>query len=151
MARMHSRAKGRSGSTKPIEKTVPSWIKYKPNEIEALIAKLAKEGKKPSQIGMHLRDVYGIPDVKSITKKSISEIVDAKGLSLEMPEDLLSLIRKAALLKKHLEDNHKDKTAIRGLQLTESKIFRLSKYYKESGKIDATWKYDPTKISFYAE
>lgn len=151
MARMHSRKKGKSGSTKPIVKTVPSWISYKPNEVEALVVKLAKEGKKPSQIGMYLRDVYGIPDVKTLVKKSISVIMDDKKVSLEMPEDLLALVRKAALLKKHMEDNGQDKTAKRGLQLTESKIFRISKYYKNTEKLPATWKYDPTKISFYAE
>lgn len=151
MARMHSRKKGQSGSTKPINKVNPSWVSYKGKEVELLIGKLAKEGKKPSQIGMYLRDVYGIPDVKTLTKKTITEIMDDKKLSLEMPEDLLALIRRAALLQKHLEENHKDQTAKRGLQLTESKIFRLSKYYKISGKLEATWKYDPKKISFYAE
>lgn len=151
MARMHSRKKGISKSTKPVKKITPSWVKYKPKEIEMLISKLAKEGKKPSQIGLYLRDVYGIPDVKTVTEKNITQIMKEKDLSLELPEDLLSLIRKAALLKKHLEDNHKDFEAKRGLTLTESKIRRLAKYYKASKKIDSTWKYDPSKISFYAE
>ena len=148
---MHSRKRGKSSSTKPITKTNPSWVSYKRKEVELLVGKLAKEGKKPSQIGMYLRDVYGIPDVKTLTKKTISQIMEDKKLSLEMPEDLLALIKRAALLKKHLEENHKDYTANRGLQLTESKIFRLSKYYKNNDKLDAKWKYDPTKISFYAE
>jgi small subunit ribosomal protein S15 len=151
MARMHSRKKGQSGSTKPVIKINPTWVSYKGKEVELLIGKLAKEGKKPSQIGMYLRDVYGIPDVKTLTKKTITEIMEEKNLTLEMPEDLLALIRKAALLQKHLEENHKDTTAKRGIQLTESKIFRLSKYYKISGKLPATWKYDRKKISFYAE
>ena len=151
MARMHSRRKGISGSTKPVEKKVPKWVTYKPKEVEMLIGKLAKEGKKGSEIGMHLRDVYGIPDVKTLTGKKINQIINEKNLQGEMPEDLLALIRKAALLKKHLEDNHQDNTAKRGLKLTESKIFRLSGYYKESGKLEPSWKYDPTKISFYAE
>lgn len=151
MARMHSRKKGVSGSTKPVIKKVPSWVTYKPAEVEMLISKLAKEGKKGSEIGMYLRDVYGIPDVKVMTGKKINQIIEEKNLQGEMPEDLLALIRKAALLQKHLEDNHKDNTGKRGLTLTESKIFRLSKYYKESGKLPATWKYDPKKISFYAE
>ena len=34
MARMHSRDKGKSRSTKPSSKTVPSWLMYKPKEIE---------------------------------------------------------------------------------------------------------------------
>jgi small subunit ribosomal protein S15 len=151
MARMYSRKRGKSGSTKPVNKTTPSWVTYTPKEVELLVGKLAKEGKNGSSIGMILRDVYGIPDVKTMVGKTISKIVDEKKLTGEMPEDLLALIRKAALLKKHLEDNHKDNTGKRGLQLTESKIFRISKYYKNTGKLEPTWKYDPKKISFYAE
>ena len=45
MARMHSRKKGKSSSKKPIKKTLPVWLRYKPNEVELLIAKLSKEGK----------------------------------------------------------------------------------------------------------
>ncbi|MBR9675476.1 30S ribosomal protein S15 [Candidatus Woesearchaeota archaeon] len=151
MARMHSRKRGKSGSTKPNTEKTPSWVTYKPKEVEVLISKLAKDGKPPSQIGMYLRDVYGIPSVKLLTKRSITSILEEKKLQGELPEDLLALIRKAALLKKHLEENHKDMTSLRGLQLTESKIFRLVKYYKNTDKLRSDWKYDPSKISFYAE
>ena len=43
MARMHSRKKGKHGSKKPAKKSTPSWTRYKPKEIEMLIAKLAKD------------------------------------------------------------------------------------------------------------
>ena len=105
MARMHSRKKGVSGSKQPAKKTVPSWLKYKPKEIELLIVKYAKEGKKPSQIGLYLRDEYGIPDVVLVTKKSICQILEEKKLLGEIPEDLMALIKKAVLIKKHLEEN----------------------------------------------
>ena len=64
MARMHSRAKGKSRSKKPVEKKLPSWVTYKGDEVELIVAKLAKEGKSPSQIGLFLRDSYGIPDAR---------------------------------------------------------------------------------------
>lgn len=151
MARMHSRARGKSGSTHPIKKTTPGWVQYKAKEVELLVVKYAKEGKKPSQIGMFLRDEYGIPDVKILTTKSISQILEEKKLSLEIPEDLLALIRKSVLLRKHMEDNKKDVSAKRGLQLTDSKIRRLAKYYKASKKLPATWKYDPEKVKILAQ
>jgi len=149
MARMHSRKKGVSGSNKPAKKTIPSWLKYKSKEVELLIVKYAKEGKKPSQIGIYLRDEYGIPDVTLITKKSITDILKEKKLLGDIPEDLLALIRKAVIVKKHLGENHKDMPAKRGLQLTESKIRRLVKYYKKANKLPADWKYDPEKIKLY--
>ena len=48
-------------------------------------------------------------------------------------------------------ENRKDQTAKRGLELTNSKIQRLVKYYKSSGKLAADWKYDSKKMRFYVE
>jgi small subunit ribosomal protein S15 len=146
MARMHSRDKGKSRSTKPIAKKVPSWVSYKTKEVEKLVMKLSKEGNSTAKIGLYLRDSYGIPNVKLITKRSISEILKAEKVYPEIPEDLMDLIRKAVNIRKHREDNHKDNTSKRGLQLTESKINRLSKYYRKSGVLNKDWKYDHSNI-----
>jgi len=151
MARMHSGARGKSRSTKPSKKVVPSWVKYKAKEIEFLIVKFAKEGKSPSQIGIYLRDEYGIPDVKAVVKKSLSQILKEKNLLKEVPEDLMALIRKAVLLRKHMRDNKQDMSALMGLVLTESKIKRLTKYYRRKGRLPLTWKYDPEKIKLVVE
>ncbi|MBN1275534.1 30S ribosomal protein S15 [Candidatus Woesearchaeota archaeon] len=151
MARMHSRDKGKSGSTKPAKRSTPTWLQYKSKEVELLIVKYAKEGKTPSQIGMFLRDEYGIPDVAIVTKRGVAAILEEKGLLADIPEDLMALIRKAVLLRKHLEENHKDQPGKRGLRLTESKILRLAKYYKRSGRLPASWKYDPEKVKLTIE
>lgn len=151
MAKRYSGAKGKSGSHKPDEKTIPSWLRYKGKEVELLIVKLSKEGYTPSQIGMHLRDTYGVPDVKLITNKKLNEILDEKKLSQEIPEDLLAVIKKSVNLTKHLEENHKDFTAKRGLQLTDSRIKRLVDYYKKSGKLPANFKYDRESIKLYVQ
>lgn len=149
MARMHSRDKGKSGSTKPSVKIDPSWIRYSTKEIEMLIVKYAKEGKSSSEIGIILRDSYGIPDVRHLMGKRITEILAEKKLLKDLPEDMRFLMLRALSLRKHLEANKQDMTAKRGLQLTESKILRLVKYYKKSGKLDVTWKYNPKNITMY--
>jgi len=151
MARMHSRKRGKSGSKKPSKKVKPSWLRYKPKEIELLVVKLAKEGKTPSQIGLVLRDTYGIPDVKVAAEKKISQILAEKGVLGKIPEDLTALIRKSIRLTKHLEANKQDMPVLRGLQLTQSKIKRLVKYYKRTGRLPADWKYDPKSVGLYAE
>ncbi|MBT5022047.1 30S ribosomal protein S15 [Candidatus Woesearchaeota archaeon] len=151
MARMYSRKKGNSSSKRPIKKTVPSWMGYKPKEVELLIAKLAKEGKTVAQIGLHLRDNYGIPDVKAVTKKKISKILGEKKLLHPIPEDLRDLIKRSLAIRRHLEENHKDQPAKRGLTLTESKVRRLVKYYKQVGKLSVDWKYDFRKAITYLE
>ncbi|MFH1072365.1 MAG: 30S ribosomal protein S15 [Nanoarchaeota archaeon] len=149
MARMHSGARGKSGSKKPIKKSVPSWLKYKPKEVELLISKYGKEGKSPSQIGIYLRDEYGIPDSKLITSKSITLILKEKKLGRDIPEDLYYLIRKSLFIRKHLAENKKDQPARLGLKLTESKIMRLSKYYKRNKILPENWQYDPEKAKIY--
>ena len=151
MARMHSRKKGQSGSTKPVVKTVPSWVKYTAKEIELLIGKFAKDGKSSSQIGLYLRDEYGIPDVKLLVGKTISQVVTDKGLAKKLPEDVMSLMNRVLAIKAHLDNNKKDQPARRGLTLTESKILRLVKYYKTTGRIDKSWNYNPNEIKMNIE
>jgi len=146
MARMYSGRKGKSGSTKPSKITRLSWVRYKPNEIELLIAKLAKEGKTSSQIGLFLRDVYGIPNIKQVIGKNVTTILKEKNILSKIPEDLMALIKSSITLKKHLESNKHDVPAKRGLELTESKIRKLVKYYKKTKKLEKDWKYDPDKI-----
>ncbi len=142
MARMHSRKKGKSGSKKPVKKTKPVWLRYGNKETEQLVIKLAKAGKTASEIGIILRDSYGIPSVKVVTNKKISQILEENKLAPKIPQDLLALIKREIDIMKHIETNKKDMTAKRGLQLTDSKIRRLVKYYKRTGKLSKDWAYD---------
>ena len=151
MARMHSRKKRKSKSTKPIVKTVPKWVTLKPGEVEKLIIKYAKEGNTASKTGLILRDKYGITDAKTMLKKSITTVLETNKLTKEVPEDLLALIRKAVFLRKHMETNHKDMPGKRGVELTESKIRRLSKYYIRTGKLPSTWRYNPEKVKILVQ
>ena len=151
MARMYSRKHGKHGSKKPAEKTVPSWTRYKAKEVELIITKFAKDGKNTSQIGIILRDVYGIPNVFALCGKSISAILKEKKLLGETPDDMVALFRRYALIKKHLDTNKHDETAKRGLLITSSKIGRLTKYYKRTGRIPAAWKFDAERAGFFAE
>lgn len=145
MARMHSRKKGKSGSTKPLKKVKPTWIRYSESEVESLVVKLAKAGNNSAKIGLILRDSYGVPDVKLMTKNTISEILKKHNLNPDYPDDFTALIKKEINLLKHLDAYKKDNVAKRGLKLTSSKIHRLSKYYKRKGIFPEDWKYDREK------
>ena len=141
MGRLHSHRHGKSHSTRPITPSTPTWVKQSPAEIEELVVKYAKEGLPPSKIGIKLRDQYAIPITRQIVKKSITEILEQKGVKTEMPEDLNNLVTKALGLQKHLKENKSDKRNVRSLELLEAKVHRLSSYYKKIGKIPKTWKY----------
>jgi len=112
------------------------------------VVKLTKEGYNPSQIGTILRDQYGIPLVKYITGKSITEIQREAGVAQPIPMDFDSLLRKAARLHAYLEKNPKDVHNRRALQLIEAKIRKLAKYYIRKGVLPKDWKYTPKAIAF---
>jgi len=104
---------------------------------------MAKEGKNTSKIGLILRDQYGIPSVKAVTGKSISELMDENKMLPKYPEDLMNLMRKAVRLHKHVAVNKQDKHNTHSLKLVESKIKRLVTYYKRNGKLPSDWYYTP--------
>lgn len=145
MARMHSRKKGKSGSKKPVKKTKKVWLRYSEKEVEQLIVKLAKQGNSQSSMGIILRDTYGVPDVRRILNKKIGKVLEENKIKSKLPEDLVFLIKKELNILKHMDTNKKDMPAKRGMQLTESKIKRLVKYYKKKGIIDKDWVYDREK------
>ncbi|MEA2054311.1 MAG: 30S ribosomal protein S15 [Candidatus Thermoplasmatota archaeon] len=134
MARMHSRKKGKSSSKHPIERKHPQWG-LGPKEIEKKIIKMAEEGKSPSMIGIVLRDGYGVPDIKAATGKKLDKILKEHDLLPDVPEDLDNLLTKREKLKDHLSANPRDIHNKRKLQLIESKIRRLIKYYSREGRI----------------
>ena len=82
----------------------PEWIAYTNEEIEEFIVKFKREGKSASQIGVILRDQYGIPSVKEVTGEKITQILKRNGQAEEYPEDLMNLIRRAVNIRDHLEE-----------------------------------------------
>lgn len=151
MARMHSRAKGKSGSTKPVEKKIPEWVTIDKKELKLLITKLAKEGKSSAEIGLILRDSYGIPDASLILEQGIYSFMREKNLNKNLPEDLMALMTRVFALRKHFENNKQDTTAKRGIQLTDSKINRLVKYYKKAGVIEPEFRYKASELNLYLQ
>ena len=90
------------------------------------------------------------------------------GLAPEIPEDLYMLIKKvcylhflhplkissadliriqAVAVRKHLVRNRKDKDSKFRLILIESRIHRLSRYYKSVGVLPPTWRYESATAS----
>ncbi|MCJ1306388.1 ribosomal 40S subunit protein S13 [Agyrium rufum] len=136
MGRLHSHGKGISSSAIPYSRTPPAWLKTTPEQVEEQICKLAKKGATPSQIGVQLRDAHGIAQVRVVT-----------GLAPDIPEDLYQLIKKAVAVRKHLEKNRKDKDSKFRLILIESRIHRLSRYYKTVGVLPPVWRYESATAS----
>ncbi|ELY92649.1 MULTISPECIES: 30S ribosomal protein S15 [Natrialba] len=134
MARMHTRRRGSSGSDKPAADEPPEWSDVDPDEVEQRVVELAEQGHDPSQIGIKLRDegVTGtpVPDVKLVTGKKITQILDENDAKADIPEDLRNLMERAIRLREHVQENPQDYQNKRALQNTESKVRRLADYYR---------------------
>jgi small subunit ribosomal protein S15 len=149
MAKMHSRKKGNARSKKPA--MAAKWVEYQGKEVEDLVLKLRKGGMNSAAIGRLLRDQYGIPSVKDVTKKTIGHILEENKLTPKMPEDLYNLLKKAVELRNHMEKHKKDYTSKHGLELLESKVRRLVKYYVREGKLPRGFTYEPERAKLLVE
>ena len=141
MARMHSKGKGTSGSSKPNNDTAPSWSESDKGTVEELILKYANDGHSSAKIGSLLRDIHAVPDVRLVMGERISQTLSRNNLDSTYPEDMMNLMRKALSLIDHLSSNKKDLHNRRQLELCESRLRRLAKYYVRTGRISSTWTY----------
>ena len=111
--------------------------------------KLSKEGHPPSKIGIILRDQHGVPLAKPITGKSVTQVLKERKMVSSLPEDLENLLRKATNLHVHQDKKKADLHNKRALQITEAKIYKLSRYYKKRGILASDWKYKPKAIALF--
>jgi len=151
MARMHSKGKGTSGSSKPNNDTAPSWSESDKGTVEELILKYANEGHSTAKIGTLLRDMHAVPDVRLVMGERISQTLSRNNLDSTYPEDMMNLMRKALSLIDHLSSNKKDLHNRRQLELCESRLRRLAKYYVGTGRISSTWTYKRDQLRLMVE
>jgi len=147
VARIHSPKRGKSRSKPPVRSSAPYWLAYSPDEIEEIALRLNKDGISKSEIGIILRDQYGVPSVRLVTGKKLTRLLRDNDIQEDFPEDFLLLMRKAVNLRDHLSKNKSDVGAKEGLELVEAKIRRLQKFYWKKGLIPRDWRYDPEKAA----
>lgn len=129
----------------------PDWIDKSPREIEELAVELAEKGNSPSKVGKILRDRYGIPDVREAVGKSMLEVLESNDVGPNIPEDLMNLMKKAVQLRDHLDKNPNDTRSQRSLEELESRIHRLTKYYKSEGRLSEDWRYEPEEAALLVQ
>ncbi len=145
MAKLHTKGKGKSKSRKPDVEIgkMPEDLKLSKEEIEKIVEDLAKQHTHQAMIGQILKEKYGVKYFKQVFGKRLGKVLEEKGLLPQLPQDLLDLMKKAVNIRAHLEKNHKDVHNKIRLARVESKIWRLTKYYKKEGVLPSDWKYDP--------
>ncbi|MEE2747551.1 MAG: 30S ribosomal protein S15 [Candidatus Thermoplasmatota archaeon] len=151
MARMHSPGRGKSGSTKPLVDKAPEWSNTDSKAVTELILSLAADGHTTAAIGTILRDQHAVPDARLVVGKRIGQVLAENDIVGRYPEDMMSLMRRALRLIDHLESNRKDRHNSRQLELTESKIRRLARYYQGKGQLDTEWAYKRDQLRLMVE
>ncbi len=136
---MHTRKKGKSGSRNSYYGVGHDWVQQTPEELEEIVVNLRKEGLTASEIGIKLRDSYGVPKIRYVNHKKIGQILEEKKMAPDVPEDLMALINKYKRVTKHMELNKNDLNNGRKKNLIMSKMLRLVRYYKENGYLAKEW------------
>jgi small subunit ribosomal protein S15 len=148
MARLHSKKKGKSSSKFPGRKQGKrDFVQLSKDELKDIVKKLYRQGYNSANIGIILRDQYGVPSFKAVVGKSIKAFLKEENLYPKVPEDLLNLLKKAVKLWQHLKKHKKDIHNRVKYSHIISKINRLASYYKNKNELPETWKYDPEEAA----
>jgi len=151
MSRIHSGHKGRAGSHRPYPLTKPAWVTVSKDELVGQAVQLTKTGLSAAQVGLTLRDGYGVPSVRSVIGKRLGALLKESGAAPEIPDDLQALLKRVVHLQRHLEAHPKDLSNRRGLTLMESRIRRLARYYRQRKRIPDTWRYTAAAAALQVE
>ncbi|VVB77433.1 30S ribosomal protein S15 [uncultured archaeon] len=145
MARLHTRKHGKSKSRKPLADAVK--IDVDKSKVEEAILNYSKQGMNSAQIGQSVKTDLGAGYLKPVLGKRLSQFLIEKGIKKELPDDIMSLMQKAVGMRKHLAANKRDVYGRIRLMRVESKIWRLSKYYRNTGRLPVEWKYNPEQAA----
>lgn len=102
----------------------PAWLKMSEEDLKKKIAELS-EKYQPAQIGLVLRDQYGVPTTKVYGKKLAQYL---KEMGKEYRVDIKNIEKKVEKMKEHMKNNITDKKAKHKLQKAVSKLNAANKY-----------------------
>ena len=140
MARMHSDKKGKSASLGPLTTTVQTYMPKSIAEVKTEIIRLAHRGYTCASIGTILRDQYAVGCCEDILGMSLLVFMRENACAPAIPDDLNALVERANNIRQHLFLNNRDKDAKYRLNLINSRLHRLVRYYKQKSLIPGSWK-----------
>lgn len=103
----------------------PVWLKMSEKEMKKIIVELS-EKHQPAQIGLILRDQYGIPTTKIFGKKLKTYLEEA---GINTNPELENAEKKLEKIREHLKDNITDRKAKHKILKAQSKVNKAKKYY----------------------
>jgi len=108
----------------------PVWLKLTEEKLKKLITQIA-EKHSPAQLGLVLRDQYGIPTTKVYGKK-LGKYLKELGFNKDFDKE--NNERKIDRLQEHCKNNITDKKAKHKLQKVQGRTNTLKKYAQRRNK-----------------
>jgi ribosomal protein S15P/S13E len=108
----------------------PLWLKMSEEDLKKVILELADKYP-PAQIGIILRDQYGVPSTKVYGKKLNAYL---KELGIETNPDLENAEKKLDRIKEHMKNNVTDKRSKHKMQKAQTRYNILKKYFAKKKK-----------------
>lgn len=108
----------------------PVWLKMSETDLKKVIIELS-EKYQPAEIGLILRDQYGVPTTKVFGKKLNEYLKEAGKYEFQ---DLKNAEKKVERIKEHMKKNITDKKTKHMLQKAVSNRNALKKYSERKNK-----------------
>jgi small subunit ribosomal protein S15 len=108
----------------------PVWLKLSEEELKKIITQLSDKYS-PAQIGLILRDQYGVPTTKVYGKKLSAYF---KEMGKDYHAELKGAAKKVEKMREHMAKNITDKKAKHKLQKAVSHFNALNKYTQKRKK-----------------
>jgi small subunit ribosomal protein S15 len=105
----------------------PLWLKTTEEELKKIIAELA-EKYQPAQLGLILRDQYGIPTTRLYGKKLSAYLKEIGKYNDKI--ELENVQKKLEKIEDHLKNNAQDKRTKHKMQKAKSRVVTIKKYTK---------------------
>ena len=105
----------------------PVWLKQTEEDLKKIIADLS-EKYPAAQIGLILRDQYGIPTTKIYGKKMSAYL---KEIKKDSSSELKNIEKRLEKIKEHIKSNITDKKAKHKLQKLQSKYNSTKRYVEK--------------------
>lgn len=106
------------------ETSKPLWLKMSEKDLIKVIDELADKHQ-PAQVGIILRDQYGVPTTKVYGKKLGAYLKD---LGYDSDAEFKNAEKKVEKLKEHLKENITDRKAKHKLQRAQARLNIIGKY-----------------------
>jgi small subunit ribosomal protein S15 len=108
----------------------PLWLKMSEEDLKKVIKELADKYQ-PAQIGIILRDQYGVPSTKVYGKKLKAYL---KELGVDSNPDLENAQKKFDKITEHMKENVTDKRSKHKMQKAQTRLNILRKYFARKKK-----------------